>query len=67
MRFEILKSEQIGIPLKKTKQATIYKGGKEIRLLLEGENEWKLTRGRKKAFEKIEGGEVVRVRNRNKA
>ena len=49
------------------KQATIYTGGKEIRILEEWEKQCELTKGSKNAFERIEGGKIVKVRNKNKA
>ena len=48
------------------KQDTIYKGVKKIRILQEEQKEWGLTKGRKNDFDRIKGGEIVRVRNRNK-
>ena len=41
------------------KQATIYEGGKEIRILQEGEKECELTKGWKNAFVRIEGGVIL--------
>ena len=71
--LKLKNSEQLGIQLKNinnchihTKQATINKGGNKMKILQEREKYCELTKGRKNDSERIEGGEIVRVRNRNK-
>ena len=41
----------------------IYKGGKKIRLLYEREREYEMTTVKKNDFDKVEWGEIRRVRN----
>ena len=75
MRCEKKNSEQIGIQLKKNsnnhnicaKQATINKDRKKIRLLQEREKEHEWAKRKKSDFQRIDGGEIVRIRNGNKA
>ena len=53
--------QKVGIP-----RANISKGRKRIKNIIRKKNNYDATKVKKNDFERIEGGEVIRVRNRNK-